>query len=638
MGVPSLFRWLTEKYPDALQPLSYQNRTDILYLDFNAIVHNASRSPIAPDARSDSETYRNICAMVDAMIESVRPAQMLFISVDGVAPRAKLLQQRARRYRSADEALNSGKQFFAERANVVDSAMEKIDTEGATLQYQSEDLINECDEIFDANSITPGTQFMERLDNAMDIYIKHRLSCDPLWKNITVVYSGSRVPGEGEQKIMSFIRKQNLRSKKTRHLIYSPDADLIFLALSQHDKNVNVMRPDPGFSDNMRRCQCNSCGKTGHSSMVCGKFQVQPYVVLVTAVLRDNLALQFKSAIKRPFLKERIIDDWIFMCFFVGNDFLPTLPCFEIRCEAIEDLTSLISMNYNECGRYITENDHIDPKVLRYFLRLLACKEDSFYLKKLNAIRAIRKRYNPHTVFEEIPLHTSAGKMKYYHEKLGVEGPDDVSKICSNYLEGLAWTYMYYYRGVPSWDWCYQYHYAPFVADLCRMSTIKQKFKLGRPLTPLEQVMVVIPPMSSDLVPSGLVKLFDDNTNKVYSGEIKIDMFDKILPWQGIVLLPIKDMSDYLNKVRNEISNLSVEDIARNVNSKDIMYFSDKNALFVPINALYNSFKVGMDLKGFGLVGKAVPNPYVTFHGDIAECPDSKSYKNTTLSVFFEWE
>ena len=80
--------------------------------------------------------------------------------------------------------------------------------------------------VFDTNAITPGTEFMIRLDCFIQELISFKISSDEKWKNLNVIFSGFRIPGEGEQKIMEYIRKH--QNKKHNAIIYSPDADLIF--------------------------------------------------------------------------------------------------------------------------------------------------------------------------------------------------------------------------------------------------------------------------------------------------------------------------------------------------------------------------------------------------------------------------
>jgi 5'-3' exoribonuclease 1 len=105
------------------------------------------------------------------------------MAIDGVAPRAKLNQQRARRFRAAQDRIES---------------VEKARKDG-----------NEVDEkvMFDSNCITPGTEFMEKVGKYLKYFIRKKMKEDPLWRNLKIVFSGHDVPGEGEHKIMQFIRE-----------------------------------------------------------------------------------------------------------------------------------------------------------------------------------------------------------------------------------------------------------------------------------------------------------------------------------------------------------------------------------------------------------------------------------------------
>jgi len=142
---------------------------------------------------------------------TIRPKRMMFLAIDGVAPRAKMNQQRARRFRSSKER------------EVLIS--EYIAKEGKMPEVES----------FDSNCITPGTDFLHRLGIAFRRWIAYKMETDPFWMNgAEVVFSGGDVPGEGEHKIMDMIRREkaedpNYFPGKYKHCMYGLDADLIML-------------------------------------------------------------------------------------------------------------------------------------------------------------------------------------------------------------------------------------------------------------------------------------------------------------------------------------------------------------------------------------------------------------------------
>jgi 5'-3' exoribonuclease 1 len=167
----------------------------------------------------------------------VQPTKCLYLAVDGVAPRAKMNQQRSRRFRSAKEAEETAAQVLA-RDGVL--------PEGTA---------------FDSNCITPGTDFMLKLSYAMQKWVEYKIKTDPFWATgANVVVSGPDVPGEGEHKVMDFIRDEKERfiaagneseddngepihyGENWTHVLYGLDADLIMLGLVTHEPNFMLLR------------------------------------------------------------------------------------------------------------------------------------------------------------------------------------------------------------------------------------------------------------------------------------------------------------------------------------------------------------------------------------------------------------
>ena len=84
---------------------------------------------------------------------------------------------------------------------------------------------------------------------------------------------------------------------------------------------------------------------------------------------------EIKKKIKFEFNMERIIDDFIFLCFFIGNDFLPNLYSFSIETGAMDYLFEFYKDCLPELEGYITEQGKIDFSRAKKIFNLLAKKE-----------------------------------------------------------------------------------------------------------------------------------------------------------------------------------------------------------------------------------------------------------------------
>ncbi|XP_042634194.1 5'-3' exoribonuclease 2-like isoform X1 [Cyprinus carpio] len=417
MGVPAFFRWLSRKYPsiivhcleekakeyngfkipvDTSKPNPNEVEFDNLYLDMNGIIHPCTHPEDKPAPKNEDEMMVAIFEYIDRLFNIVRPRRVLYMAIDGVAPRAKMNQQRSRRFRASKEGVE-----LTEEKNKM---REEVIQRGGYLPP------DEIKERFDSNCITPGTEFMDNLAKCLRYYVADRLTNDPGWHNITVFLSDASVPGEGEHKIMDFIRRQRAQPNhdpNTHHCLCGADADLIMLGLATHEPNFTIIREE--FKPNKPR-PCALCSQMGHEIKDCQGMarekqgehdefadtvpvSEQEFIFIRLAVLREYLERELTMAsLPFPFDFERSVDDWVFMCFFVGNDFLPHLPSLEIREGAIDRLVGIYKDVVHKTGGYLTENGFVNLERVELIMQAVGVAEDNIFKKRKDDDESFKRR------------------------------------------------------------------------------------------------------------------------------------------------------------------------------------------------------------------------------------------------------
>ncbi|CAK8990402.1 unnamed protein product [Durusdinium trenchii] len=316
MGVPGFYRWAVKRVPYLrAKSCGLPYEFDNLYLDFNGVVHTCVNDWSLQE--QEEFLFRLIEAQLAVLLSIVNPKVLLYIALDGVAPRAKMNQQRSRRFRKAQET-------------------------------DAEDGLTEAVELFDRNAITPGTPFMLRLSERLRSWAEAQ-AANPDLKGVTIVISCDRDPGEGEHKIMNVIRSH----PEHTHCLCSNDADLVLLGLVCRSEHVYLLRTKPNYE---KRVRPDSAAQDSDQRELLLEGGSQPavedYEMLSIVALRAWLCSQFPDCIPH-----RLLADFVAMCCLVGNDFLPHMAALDIYDGGLDKLLAAYYQLRPAQHGYLTRED-----------------------------------------------------------------------------------------------------------------------------------------------------------------------------------------------------------------------------------------------------------------------------------------
>ena len=558
MGVPKFFAWLMRNYKKS-KFIFQKEKVNIEPIDWFLIDTNCLIHPTCFKILADNEENKNINfkslenKMINAVIEYteklikyVSPTKGIYIAIDGPVCCAKMKQQRQRRFRSVYD-----KTFF-------DKIKKK---HGIKIPYY-----------WNNSAISPGTKFMEKLHNKITIWAKKYVTEN----NIKIIYSSSNVPGEGEHKLLDFIKKN--KQYDFSYVTYGLDADLIFLMLVTKSDKIYLLREAQQFDRTASNEQLN-------------------FVSL--KIMRECIYKTFEKNITDVSIdKNRIINDFVFLCYFLGNDFLPHILSLDINKNGIEYILKKYSETYLLYFNYILDEDAkiINQQFISSFLEKLAYGEETILVENFNHKKKIRltgtNEYEKElskidNLLFKIPDPIGIGVdsnyrnnyYKHYFNLSDDEIEDFVKKMVKHYLIGIKWVMFYYFDKIPDWSWFYPYDYPPFISDIYKylidINNIKFK-KNTTPMTPFEQLLNILPSQSAKyLLPTNFVKLVSVSKSSIihlYPLNINIDFLYKHKYWEGIPKLPpmeIKLVKHSYLKYKDEIEQ---DEVNRNRIENDIIY------------------------------------------------------------------
>ena len=439
MGIPVYFKTILSKYQDSILIKHKINNVDSLFFDLNCLIH-----PCCRNETDESRMIQNIIDNIYKLIEYSNVDKLIYISIDGVAPGGKLKQQKMRRHKSILE-----------------------------------------NKLWDTNAISPGTNFMKKLN----LELKHLKYQD---KNIIIDDSDTR--GEGEHKVLQYIKKNNLENNT---IIYGLDADLIQLSLVSKQENIYLLR---------ERTEYNIEDTDNE------------FIYLMIDELKKFIIKDFNLSYKIS--EDILINDYIFLCFFLGNDFINHLPSLNLRYKGYDILFETyqkLQTDYQGYYQLIDLNleHNINLCFLKEFIFELS-KKENYILQNNMKIREkqYKRYYNQYNesfndfkkcISPEIQNNKKNNQLEsqtislediYSYQNNNIHNQEIVTDminhlpilffkaeknifdknlyyqkynkndLCEDYLNSLIWTSHYYFKECIHWKWKTEHHKTPFLKDL----------------------------------------------------------------------------------------------------------------------------------------------------------------------------
>lgn len=477
MGIPLYFKKITHEFTNIVSDQKPKEQVSRLFLDFNCAIHFCSNQIKSKKlSLTDSEFEEKLIYECKQYIihlkEYVQPQDLVYVSIDGVVPMAKITQQRKRR-------------FFSDLKNV-----------GSTE--------------WNSNAITPGTRFMEKLIDELESFSRAF--------EFKIIIDAER--GEGEHKICHFIR--NEPSPQGLDIVYGMDADMILLTmLSKHSDHTYLLREhvsDPTLLIymNIKNTKTkiyeqfsafiqdrNSSGDNKKDNKK--DFLIHCYILLTFFLgndflpncsyisLRANGMSHLLDAYKQTFktTNEHILrDDMYTLNTTFFQTFIMTLANKE-DTEFYEQEKAYYNFHYN--NRRKNESDHENYPIKNKFPRVINSNQEGW-----------RQNY-------------------YYH--LFLKSPDTsiINTVCKKYVQGFEWLISYYFKQETEWFWFYPYNYSPTIMDLSNyimitdLTTIDLETRYTHTIQSIDQLMMVLPPSSMYILPDERSKEIMRNSSFGYS-------------------------------------------------------------------------------------------------------------------------